>query len=147
MRYAWGALIGRRAAGSMRTAEVRRQSDAATPAGSGRWPASMVSSTPAAAPSAAASVPSLAAPCGSRRRGGSFGERGPRRLQQPVSANDPNAIYGAINQARQGGAKVVTFDSDTNKDCRDPFVKVTAGTGVYAAHVARDGAEHPYAAA
>jgi rhamnose transport system substrate-binding protein len=47
-----------------------------------------------------------------------------------VSANDPNAICGAINQARQGGAKVVTFDSDTNKDCRDLFVNQATGQGI-----------------
>ncbi|MEO3924399.1 rhamnose ABC transporter substrate-binding protein [Micromonosporaceae bacterium B7E4] len=47
-----------------------------------------------------------------------------------VSANDPNAICGAVNQARQGGAKVVTFDSDTNKDCRDIFVNQVTGQGI-----------------
>ena len=47
-----------------------------------------------------------------------------------VSANDPNAICGAVNQARQGGAKVVTFDSDTNKDCRDLFVNQATGEGI-----------------
>jgi rhamnose transport system substrate-binding protein len=47
-----------------------------------------------------------------------------------VSANDPNAICGAINQARQGGAKVVTFDSDTNKECRDLFVNQVTAQGI-----------------
>ncbi|MDW5326529.1 rhamnose ABC transporter substrate-binding protein [Plantactinospora sp. KLBMP9567] len=47
-----------------------------------------------------------------------------------VSANDPNAICGAVNQARQGGAKVVTFDSDTNPDCRDIFVNQVTGQGI-----------------
>jgi len=47
-----------------------------------------------------------------------------------VSANDPNAICGAVNQARQGGAKVVTLDSDTNKDCRDLFVNQVTGQGI-----------------
>ncbi|MEE6308905.1 rhamnose ABC transporter substrate-binding protein [Plantactinospora veratri] len=47
-----------------------------------------------------------------------------------VSANDPNAICGAVNQARQGGAKVVTFDSDTNPDCRDLFVNQVTGQGI-----------------
>src|SRR5215213_5510003 len=31
-----------------------------------------------------------------------------------TSANDPNAICSALDQARAGGAKVVTFDSDTD---------------------------------
>jgi rhamnose transport system substrate-binding protein len=47
-----------------------------------------------------------------------------------VSANDPNAICGALNQARQAGAKVVTFDSDTNKDCRDLFVNQATAQGI-----------------
>ncbi|GAA4165297.1 rhamnose ABC transporter substrate-binding protein [Phytohabitans flavus] len=47
-----------------------------------------------------------------------------------ISANDPNAICGAVNQARRGGAKVVTFDSDTNKDCRDLFVNQVTAQGI-----------------
>ncbi|MEJ3748840.1 rhamnose ABC transporter substrate-binding protein [Actinomycetes bacterium KLBMP 9797] len=47
-----------------------------------------------------------------------------------VSANDPNAICGAVNQARQGGAKVVTFDSDTNPQCRDLFVNQVTAQGI-----------------
>ena len=39
-----------------------------------------------------------------------------------VSANDPNAICDSLNQARDAGTKVVTFDSDTEVDCRDVFV-------------------------
>jgi len=39
-----------------------------------------------------------------------------------VSANDPKAICDALNQAREGGTKVVTFDSDTDPTCRDLFV-------------------------
>lgn len=39
-----------------------------------------------------------------------------------TSANDPNAICGALNQARDAGATVVTFDSDTKPSCRDVFV-------------------------
>jgi rhamnose transport system substrate-binding protein len=47
-----------------------------------------------------------------------------------VSANDPNAICGALNQARQAGAKVVTFDSDTNPSCRDLFVNQATAQGI-----------------
>ena len=36
-----------------------------------------------------------------------------------VSANDPTAICDALNQARDAGTKVVTFDSDTEPDCRE----------------------------
>jgi hypothetical protein len=39
-----------------------------------------------------------------------------------VSANDKDAICGALNEARQAGTKVVTYDSDTKPDCRDLFV-------------------------
>ena len=38
-----------------------------------------------------------------------------------VSANDKDAICGALNEARQAGAKVVTYDSDTKPECRDLF--------------------------
>jgi rhamnose transport system substrate-binding protein len=47
-----------------------------------------------------------------------------------TSANDPNAICGALNQARQAGAKVVTFDSDTSKDCRDVFINQATAEGI-----------------
>ncbi|WP_333770600.1 rhamnose ABC transporter substrate-binding protein [Streptomyces sp. IBSBF 2435] len=39
-----------------------------------------------------------------------------------VSAQDPGALCTALNQARKNGVKVVTYDSDTNADCRDVFV-------------------------
>src|SRR5919112_3278385 len=47
-----------------------------------------------------------------------------------TSANDPNAICGALQQARTAGAKVVTFDSDTNPDCRDVFVNQATSEGI-----------------
>ena len=39
-----------------------------------------------------------------------------------VSANDPKAICDALNQASDAGTKVVTFDSDTDPECRDVFI-------------------------
>ncbi|MFF6960437.1 rhamnose ABC transporter substrate-binding protein [Streptomyces sp. NPDC088197] len=39
-----------------------------------------------------------------------------------VSAQDPGALCTALNQARKNGVKVVTYDSDTNTNCRDAFV-------------------------
>ena len=39
-----------------------------------------------------------------------------------VSAQDPGALCTALNQARKGGVKVVTYDSDTNPECRDVFI-------------------------
>ena len=39
-----------------------------------------------------------------------------------ISANDPKAICDALNEARDAGVKVVTFDSDTNPECRDIFI-------------------------
>jgi rhamnose transport system substrate-binding protein len=47
-----------------------------------------------------------------------------------TSANDPNAICSALDQARQGGAKVVTFDSDTSPDCRDVFINQATADGI-----------------
>jgi rhamnose transport system substrate-binding protein len=47
-----------------------------------------------------------------------------------TAANDPNAICGALQQARTAGAKVVTFDSDTNPDCRDLFVNQATSEGI-----------------
>lgn len=39
-----------------------------------------------------------------------------------TAANDPNAVCGALNQARQAGSVVVTFDSDADPKCRDLFI-------------------------
>jgi rhamnose transport system substrate-binding protein len=47
-----------------------------------------------------------------------------------TSANDPNAICSALDQARSGGAKVVTFDSDTSPDCRDLFINQATADGI-----------------
>jgi len=47
-----------------------------------------------------------------------------------VSANDKNAICGALNEARQAGAKVVTFDADTMPSCRDLFINQAAAEGI-----------------
>lgn len=37
-----------------------------------------------------------------------------------LAANDPNAVCPALEEARAGGAKIITFDSDT--ECRDLFI-------------------------
>ncbi|HYP73356.1 MAG TPA: rhamnose ABC transporter substrate-binding protein [Microbacterium sp.] len=47
-----------------------------------------------------------------------------------VSANDPKAICDALNEARDAGVKVVTFDSDTNADCRDLFINQATADGI-----------------
>lgn len=47
-----------------------------------------------------------------------------------VSANDPTAICDALNQARDADVKVVTFDSDTEADCRDVFVNQASAEGI-----------------
>lgn len=39
-----------------------------------------------------------------------------------IAANDPNAVCSALNQAKSGGAKIITFDSDTAKSCRSLFI-------------------------
>ena len=47
-----------------------------------------------------------------------------------TSANDPNAICSALDQARSGGASVVTFDSDTDPECRDVFINQATTEGI-----------------
>ncbi len=47
-----------------------------------------------------------------------------------VSANDPQAICDALNEARDAGVKVVTFDSDTNPECRDLFINQADADGI-----------------
>jgi rhamnose transport system substrate-binding protein len=47
-----------------------------------------------------------------------------------VAANDPNAVCPSLNQARQAGVKVVTFDSDASKDCRDIFINQATTQGI-----------------
>ncbi|MFI6345713.1 rhamnose ABC transporter substrate-binding protein [Streptomyces sp. NPDC050560] len=39
-----------------------------------------------------------------------------------IAANDPNAVCGPLKQAMQKGIKVVSYDSDTAKDCRQVFI-------------------------
>lgn len=39
-----------------------------------------------------------------------------------IAANDPDAVGPSLKAAREAGAKIVAFDSDTNPDFRDLFV-------------------------
>src|SRR3954451_6648300 len=52
-----------------------------------------------------------------------------------ISANDPKAIGDALTQAKQSGAKVVTFDSDTAPQFRDLFVNQASSEGIAKAQV------------
>jgi rhamnose transport system substrate-binding protein len=47
-----------------------------------------------------------------------------------VSANDPEALCDALDEARTAGVKVVTFDSDTNPECRDLFINQATSEGI-----------------
>jgi rhamnose transport system substrate-binding protein len=47
-----------------------------------------------------------------------------------VSANDPTAICDALNEASDAGTKIVTFDSDTDPECRDLFVNQASAEGI-----------------
>ena len=47
-----------------------------------------------------------------------------------ISANDPTALCDAINEARDAGVKIVTFDADTNPDCRDIFINQAEAEGI-----------------
>ena len=49
-----------------------------------------------------------------------------------ISANDPNAVCGALNR-RGRGIKVVTYDSDTAPDCRDLFINQASSEDIAAA--------------
>ncbi len=52
-----------------------------------------------------------------------------------VSANDPKAICDALNEARDAGTKVVTFDSDTDAECRDLYINQATAEGIAKAQV------------
>lgn len=47
-----------------------------------------------------------------------------------VSANDPTALCDALNNARDAGTKIVTFDSDTDPECRDLFINQATAEGI-----------------
>jgi rhamnose transport system substrate-binding protein len=47
-----------------------------------------------------------------------------------VSANDPTALCDALDNARDAGTKVVTFDSDTDPECRDLFINQATAEGI-----------------
>ena len=49
-----------------------------------------------------------------------------------LSANDPDALCGAIDEARSADVKVVTFDADTNPECRDLFINQATAEGIAA---------------
>jgi rhamnose transport system substrate-binding protein len=49
-----------------------------------------------------------------------------------LSANDPEALCDAIDEARSADVKVVTFDADTNPECRDLFVNQATAEGIAA---------------
>ena len=49
-----------------------------------------------------------------------------------VSANDPTAICDALNEARDAGTAIVTFDSDTDPECRDLFINQATPEGIAA---------------
>ncbi|GAA4702786.1 rhamnose ABC transporter substrate-binding protein [Nocardioides conyzicola] len=47
-----------------------------------------------------------------------------------VSANDPEALCDALKEASDAGTKIVTFDSDTNPECRDLYVQAATSEGI-----------------
>ena len=47
-----------------------------------------------------------------------------------IAANDPNAVCPSLNQARAAKIKVVSFDSDASKDCRDVFINQATTEGI-----------------
>ena len=47
-----------------------------------------------------------------------------------IAANDPNAVCPSLNQARDAGTTVVTFDSDASAECRDVFINQATTEGI-----------------
>lgn len=47
-----------------------------------------------------------------------------------LSANDPEALCDSIEEARSADVKVVTFDADTNPECRDLFINQATAEGI-----------------
>jgi rhamnose transport system substrate-binding protein len=47
-----------------------------------------------------------------------------------IAANDPNAVCPSLNQARAAGIKIVAFDSDAAKECRDVFINQATTQGI-----------------
>ncbi|GAA3740700.1 rhamnose ABC transporter substrate-binding protein [Salinactinospora qingdaonensis] len=47
-----------------------------------------------------------------------------------TAANDPSAVCGALQQAREAGSAIVTYDSDTDPECRDAFVNQASAEGL-----------------
>jgi rhamnose transport system substrate-binding protein len=47
-----------------------------------------------------------------------------------ISANDKTAVCDSLQQARDAGIKVVTFDSDTDPECRDLYVNQATSEGI-----------------
>jgi rhamnose transport system substrate-binding protein len=47
-----------------------------------------------------------------------------------LSANDPDALCDSLNEAKDAGVKVVTFDSDTKADCRDLYINQATAEGI-----------------
>lgn len=47
-----------------------------------------------------------------------------------IAANDPNAVCPSLKQARTAGIKIVAFDSDAAKECRDVFVNQASTQGI-----------------
>ena len=47
-----------------------------------------------------------------------------------VAANDPNAVCPSLTQARQAKIKIVSFDSDASKACRDVFINQATTQGI-----------------
>ncbi|MDG4798263.1 rhamnose ABC transporter substrate-binding protein [Micromonospora sp. WMMD1082] len=52
-----------------------------------------------------------------------------------IAANDQDAVCGSLTEAKVGGAKVITYDSDTKPECRDAFVNQATAEGIAQAQI------------
>jgi len=61
-----------------------------------------------------------------------------------IAANDPNAVCGPLKQAMSKGIKVVTYDSDASKDCRNLFINQASSEEIGRSEVALLGKQLNY---
>jgi rhamnose transport system substrate-binding protein len=53
-----------------------------------------------------------------------------------IAANDPNAVCGPLKQAMAKNIKIVAYDSDANKDCRNLFINQASSEDIGRSEVA-----------
>jgi rhamnose transport system substrate-binding protein len=52
-----------------------------------------------------------------------------------IASNDPDAICDAVDEARDAGATVLTYDADSNPECRDLYIQMASAEEVARTHI------------